>query len=359
MTNSFSYNPEMIKLGRESRGLTQNELCDRLNMAQGTISKLENADYIISEELVEKISDILDYPSTFFKIKAQIYPTSLIYYRRKIKVQGKVLTQSEAKMNVVRITLERLIAEIELPEINLLDWDIEKNGSPENAALFLREKWRVPKGRIEDLTKLVEDNGIIVIHFNFGTDKMEGLSLFTNQNQPVIYLNSNMPSDRLRFTLAHELGHLVMHFGKLFDNSRDLEKEAFQFASEFLIPTIDFKKGIEKIDLMTLANMKRYWRVSMQSMIYKARHNNIITANQEKYLWSQLSANGYNKTEPVELSFPKEIPTLVKEIIELHKSELGYSIEKLAKMLSLNSDEFFTYFNYGNNIPKLKIIRNY
>jgi Zn-dependent peptidase ImmA (M78 family)/DNA-binding XRE family transcriptional regulator len=354
-----SYNPEMIKLARESRGLTQNELCDRLNMTQGAISKIENGDNSISEDLVEKISDCLNYPVSFFKLKSQVYPTSLIYYRRKVKVQGKVLSQSEARMNVLRITLEKLISNVELPNINLLDWDVEKNGSPESAAIFLREKWRIPKGKIDNLTKLVEDNGVIVIHFDFGTDKLEGLSLYTVQNQPVIYLNNKLPSDRLRFTLAHELGHLVMHFGKTFDNQRDLEEEAFKFGSEFLIPSIDFKKSIEKVDLLTLANLKRYWKVSIQSMIHKAKDLNLITPNQYKYLWSQMSSNGYIKSEPMELNFPKEMPTLVKEVIDLHKSELGYSTEDISKILALNVDEFFTYFNQENQVNKLKIVRNY
>lgn len=354
-----SYNPEMIKLARESRGLTQNELCDRLNMTQGAISKIENGENSISEDLIEKISDVLTYPISFFKAKSQIYPTSLIYYRRKVKVQGKVLSQSEARMNILRITLEKLISNIELPSVNLIDWDVEKNGSPERAAIFLREKWRVPKGKIDNLTKLVEDNGIIVIHFDFGTDKLEGLSLFTVQNQPVIYLNSNMSSDRLRFTLAHELGHLVMHFGKTFDTLRDLEDEAFKFGSEFLIPAIDFKKSIEKVDLLTLANLKRYWKVSIQSMIHKAKDLKMITPNQFKYLWSQMSANGYIKSEPLELNFPKETPTMVKEIIDLHKSELDYTVDDLSKILSLDTKEFISYFVQENNVAKMKIVRNF
>lgn len=55
----------------------------------------------------------------------------------------------------------------------------------------------------------------------------------------------NIPADRLRATLAHELGHLVLHMN---DNSiskeRNIEDEAWLFAGEFLLPVEGLRKQL-------------------------------------------------------------------------------------------------------------------
>ncbi|WP_158561265.1 ImmA/IrrE family metallo-endopeptidase [Emticicia sp. C21] len=344
----------MIELARESRGFTQTELCEKMNVRQGTVSKLENNELFLSDDYIEKISDILNYPKSFFLLKDEIYPPSLIYYRRKAKVPGRTQKQFEAQMNIIRIHIEKLLKRVEIPDANLIDWDVEKHGQPEKAALFLREKWRLPKGKIENITRLLEDNGIIVIRFDFNTDKIDGLSLFTVKNQPIIYVNSQLPSDKERLTLAHELGHLVLHFSKITEKDRDLEKEAFRFGSEFLVPEFDFRRSFAKLNLKTLANLKRFWKVSMSSLIVKASNIGILTPNEEKYLWQQMAP--YRLREPEELDFAKEQPSLVKEIIEVHKQDFELSSIEIAEILSLGVDDYYYYYE-GNLRKPLQIIR--
>ena len=45
-------------------------------------------------------------------------------------------------------------------------------------------------------------------------------------------MNSDMPGDRHRFNLAHELGHALMHR----HSTGECESEANRFAAEFLMP---------------------------------------------------------------------------------------------------------------------------
>jgi len=340
-----SINSEMIKLARESRGFNQAELCEGLDIAQGTISKIENKLMDCSDELLAKISTFLNYPISFFKRSDSIFPSSYLYYRRKISVGRKILSKSEARMNIIRMGVEKLIDQVELPEISLGHWDVEKMGSPELAAKFLREKWRVSKGRVENLTRLLEKNGIVVIHFDFETDKLDGLSFFTEKSQPIIFVNRMLPGDRLRFTIAHELGHLLMHIGQPIEFERDIENEAFDFASEFLVPIDEFSSEFQNVDLKFLANQKRYWMVSMASLVMKCKDNKLITENQSKYLFAQLSSLGYRKMEPPELAVERELPTLIKSIISIFQKELGYTMEQLADTTSLSRKDFEREFN--------------
>ena len=83
-------------------------------------------------------------------------------------------------------------------------------------------------------------------------------------------LNRNHPADRMRFTLAHELGHIVMHrFPTI-----NMEREADEFAACLLVPTNDIKTyffAARKVDLRLLAALKPEWRVSMASLLFAAK----------------------------------------------------------------------------------------
>lgn len=148
---------------------------------------------------------------------------------------------------------------------------------------------------------------------------------------PLVVLNSEQPADRLRFTLAQELGHLVMH---RFPNPK-MEEEANAFASELLLPGADIKPYFvgRRIDLPLLAALKPEWRMSIGALLMAADKHGRLEPNQKQYLWKQMSARGYRLREPPELDFPHEQPTLLKNLLDVHSRALGYSPEDLATLL--------------------------
>jgi len=351
-----SINPEMIVLAREIRGISQSELADLIQLTQGMLSKIEKGLNKPSEEIFTNICNILEFPMSFFEQTNNIFEPNLSYYRKRIVIKKRDLLKAEGSMNLVRMNLENLMTSVELPELNLPFWDVDVHGAPEAAAKWVRQKWRIPKGRIENLTKIIEDNGIVVVPFDFGSEKMDGLSLISKDRHPIIYINNKMPGDRQRLTLAHELGHLVMHIGQQLAQVRDVEKEAMQFASELLVPASEFLQDLETISLETLGNMKRYWKISMGALLYKAKELAQVTDNQYRYLWQQMASLGYKTKEPAEFNVSPEKATLFKEMLELHTNELGYTKDELANMLHINVKDLNALY-YSDNV-KLKIIRN-
>lgn len=168
---------------------------------------------------------------------------------------------------------------------------------------------------------------------------------------PLFFINSNMPMDRVRFTLCHELGHLVMH---QIPNS-EMEKQADEFAAEFLMPASEIKKSLNNLTLEKLSALKQYWKVSMASIIYRAKSLNKITLNQARYLYAQMARLGYKTKEPEWLEPPKEQPNLFYDLIDVHFKELDYSEEELTKLLLINQFEFRdTFRNQGR---RLKIVK--
>jgi len=351
----MNINPELLILARESRGLTQKELSNRLDIGQGTLSKIEQGLQGASDEILGKLSRILKYPDSFYKLRCNVYNPNLIYFRKRISISKKILSKAEANMNIIRIALEKMLNNIDLPQPEIIDWDVEENGPPEKAAIYIRNVWKISKGRIENLFGLLENKGIFILPFNFENKKFDAMSMITDSNHPIIFVNSEMPGDRQRLSVSHELGHLIMHFKSVPSLERDIESEAFSFAGELLVPGNEYCQRFEKIDLTTLANQKRYWKVSMGSLIFRAKDLKLISENQARYLWAQMASLGYKTSEPPELDVEKEEATLVKEIIQVHINELDYDMKDLLSMTHLFEPDFNEFFLSSRN-SRLRVV---
>ncbi|WP_315821350.1 ImmA/IrrE family metallo-endopeptidase [Paraflavitalea speifideaquila] len=238
-------------------------------------------------------------------------------------------------MTIAEWHLISMLDEVELPEAKLPKWDVVEDGNPAICAKFLRDFWRIPKGRIANLTKYIEDNGVVIIALDLG--ELDGFSTFFNGSIPVIFVNKNLSPDRYRLTVSHELGHLVLHFGNKIGLDRDLEHEAYEFAIEFLIPENNVRPYLTRLTIEKLADLKGYWYVSMAALLKYANTLGMVTGNQYRYLWTQIGSLGYRKKEPVNI--PSETPGIINEIISAYLSDLGYSKEELASTLHISVPE--------------------
>ena len=340
-------NREILKLAREARGFSQKELSVILGIEQGTLSKIENEFLSVDESLVDKISDVLKYPKSFFLQRRKVHLLQG-HYRKKISSPVKDIRKYLSRMTIVEWHLEKLIEPLESLNINLPNWDCESDGSPETCANYIREFWKIPKGRIDDLSEIIEKNGVIIVPIDLG--EIDGFSTFTDSGIPVIFVNKLAPGDRYRHIVAHELGHLIMHFAKKINDIRDTEDEAHTFASELLIPAREITNHLVKLTIEKLTELKAYWKVSMQAILVKAyKHLNAITKNQYHYLYKQIVFLGYKINEPVFIA--REEATSIKEIINLHLNGLGYTKSELSTLLHSIEKEFDElYINNGRNL---------
>ena len=344
------FNVEILKLAREARYVTQEELSSILGVEQGTLSKIEKDILPVDDRLAENISKALDFPINFFYQDRKVMAVEG-HYRRKLSTPMKKMKQHVAQMTIAEWHFLKLMDEIELPETKLPTWDIPEDGSPAMCAKHLRDFWKIAKGRITNLTKLVEDNGVVIIPLELG--EMSGFSTYINGSLPVIYVNNNLSPDRYRLTIAHELGHIIFHFGNKVSQERDLEGEAYEFAIELLVPESNIRPYFAKVSIDKLADLKSYWYVSMQALLRYANTLGMVTQNQYKYLWIQMGSLGYKRNEPV--SIPGEKPGLISEIVNAYVSNLGYSKEELASVLQINMSELEKIY-FGSK-GKLKILR--
>lgn len=331
-------NPDMIVLARESRGYTQSELADLLGVSQGKISKIESGMLNASSDLVEDLVRVLYYPQHFFSQTDPIYGigASLFYHRKRQSLPNKDMGRVHAQVNIQCMHITRLLRSVNVPEGKFKHYDIDEyDGDIEMIARAARASWLIPRGPIKNLTKSIEDAGGIVIKCDFGTRLLDALSHWVPGVPPLFFFNQRIPGDRLRFTLAHEIGHTFMHR----TINPDMEDQAHKFAAEFLMPKEEIAPSLSNLNLQKLANLKLYWKVSMAAILHRAFDIGKITQTQNRYLWVQLSKAGYKTKEPAELDIPVEDPSLLKEIIDTHRFKLKYGVSELSHLLAISEQE--------------------
>jgi Zn-dependent peptidase ImmA (M78 family)/DNA-binding XRE family transcriptional regulator len=339
--NEAKLNPAMLRIARESRGMQQNELSKKLGITSAYVSQLERESFELNPKVVEKISEELKYPVSFFYQDANVVPPNLSY-RKRANVSTKYINSIEAHINIYRYNIQFLLEQLKTEHYNLPKFLVE----PVAAARELRKRWKIPASAIVNLTSIVEENKIPVIGFDFGTDRVDGRSVFTDSGQPIIFLNNNMPGDRWRYTLAYELGHLVMHLGGQETFSKDVSHEANLFAAELLMPEKEIRKDLkDQVTIVLLGELKRKWKVSMISLLYRANDLEIISDNQKKYLLSQFNEMGIRRREPPELDIPKENTALIKTLISTYKQKKRLTIKQLAETFHLKEEDFMARYN--------------
>lgn len=366
MINSEKYvNSSSIILARECREITQKELAIYTNIPQSRISKIEN-DIIhlpMDDENLFKISNVLDFPIEFFTNHYNNFSFSndILYRKRATKTIGKKLN---AEFNILYTNISKILNTLELPKIKNFT-DFAENDSIVNIVEKVKKNiFNMDINHpVFDISMLLENSGCIIYKINFDIGNINGFTSYIQKNnRPLIFVNNNYSLDNLRFTLAHELGHIVLHSNK--EQSKENEEEANEFASEFLMPknaiSKDFNNNYNKLnDLETYINLKIKWGTSIQSLIKKAKDTNFISDNQYKALQVNISRYGWRKNEPYRLNNDIETSNLLKEIFYAYCNDLEYTANDFKKLFSLNSKDILKFFgalmpeDLNKNLKKL------
>ena len=331
-------NSEMIFLARESRGFSQSEFAKVVGISQATVSRYEGNLLEVAPDHLEKIAEALGYPTDFFYQSETLYgfgSSCESYHRKRQSLPVRDLRKIHAKINLFRIQIGRMLRNADIDAENRFHrMDIDGYGTPERIAMNVRSSWHMPIGPARSMIGAIESAGGIVFCFPFGTKRFDAVSQWPPGSPPLFFVNSEAPADRVRFTLAHELGHIVMHESP----SENLEEEANRFAAEFLMPERDIGPDLSPMSLQRAAAMKSYWKTSMAAIIKHARTLNRITDWQYKSLFTQLSKLGYRTNEPNPI--PHEKPSIISQLLEVHFRDYGYSTNDFCRLLAVFEAEF-------------------
>jgi Zn-dependent peptidase ImmA (M78 family) len=174
-----------------------------------------------------------------------------------------------------------------------------------------------PYDPIPNLTRAVERAGVAVIGSSQEIEKHEGAGYWPDfpSGRPIICLSRGRPGDKHRLSLAHELGHLVLHqLRNADDDLATMEAEAFRFAGALLIPSEAAYEHIQPpVTLQDLALVKARFGISIRALVRRSLDLGLISPDRRTSLEKQISARGWSREEPVHVE--PERPQLVGAIV--------------------------------------------
>lgn len=347
-------NHKQLIFAREYRGYSQSELSSRIKgLSQPNLSRFEKGIGVLSDEVLTSIIHFLDFPISFFE-KEFFNKSENAHYRKKVSMTKGDRMSIENSCRLIGYLIDQMSESIEFPEFCFKLMDLEDGYTPEYAAQHSRKLLGLQDRPIRDINTVIEANGVIVVEFDTNISLFDGVSFVTDSGHKVIVINKHMSNDRKRFTLAHELGHIIMHTSDdfLFSEYRDKEKEANNFASELLMPKDAIKNSLRHLRLSDLLDLKRYWLTSMASIIRRAKDIGCISIEKYQYFNVELSRKGYRKEEPLNVYIDN--PTLFFDGYKIHKVELEYSDQELASAFSLPIDVIKRFFIPPENKIRLR-----
>ncbi|MCY4246044.1 MAG: YjzC family protein [Chloroflexi bacterium] len=336
-------NPEMLTLAREVRGMTQTQLGKESGIGQTKISRYEGDLAKVDTEDLLGIANTLEFPEDFFYQSGQRFgaESTEIFHRRRRSVPARDLKRIDGLVNLYRIGSERLLQSFQqVGSLSVPSLTTSSFSNISDIAYAVRAFWNMPGGPVKNIIARLEKASCLVFSVDFETDKIDEVVQWIPPSPPIVLVNSSAPSDRVRFSLAHALGHLVMHRNEL--PYKEMENEANQFASAFLMPEHDIIDELAPVTIQHMLELKQYWKVSMQALIYRAKGLEIISERRYTSLFQKLSRFGYRKQEPFPI--PHEKPRLIGDLLDKYKTELGYSDEELAQLLRIRVEDLKKWY---------------
>ena len=348
-------NHKQLVFAREYRGYSQSELSSKIRgLSQPNLSKFEKGIGVLSDEVLINIFQFLDFPISFFE-KEFFNKSESAHYRKKASITKGERVSLENNNRLIGYLVDQMGESLEFPAFRFRLIDLEDGYSPESIAQHTRKLLGLQEHPVKDINTLIEANGIVVVEFDTNISFFDGVSFTTDNGYKVIVVNKHMSNDRKRFTLAHELGHIIMHSSEdfLFAEHRNKEDEANSFASEFLMPANVIRNSLRNLKPSYLLDLKRFWLTSMASIIRRAKDIDCISNDKYQYFNVEFSRKGYRKEEPLNVYI--DSPKLFFDGYKIHKEELEYTDQELAFAFCLPIDVIKRFFIAPESRIRLKL----
>lgn len=326
-----------IKRAREAKGFALRKLGELAGVSQTAIKKYEDGQIVPSSSMLLKLAKILDVKFEYF-FRPETISLEGVEYRKRSSLgqkQIKMISHEVIDHFERRLELEGLFPQppVKKFSVSVPTEPINEYSQIEAVANSIRDIWKLGRNPIPELVDVLENNGIRVFMVDNADLKFDGLA-GKAQGMPVIVVGKDWPGDRQRFTLAHELGHLVLENINL--GNLNEEKACDHFAGAFLMPDEavlkEFGNSRKKIELRELMYTKHEYGVSMMCVSYRLRNLGVITPSYHKSLFFMFRAKGWNTKEPGE-QYPSEKAHTFEQLVFHAIAEDYVSDRKAAELL--------------------------
>ncbi len=331
---------ERLTIARELRGLTKQQLADKVGKTPSAITQFESGHANPDGKTIGMLALALRVSVGFFALPVPGGALSVEVCnfrslrsarqreRRKALAHGSVVRDFADVLNDLFDLPEETVSQFSSAEYRILDI--------EEKAAAVRAAWGLKLGPIQSIARLLESQGVLLSFIPDDSTAVDAFSAWY-KGRPMLFLRSNKAWSRTIFDIAHELGHLVMHVDAN-PGAHDLEVEADRFASAFLLPRETFiRECPNRIDWDHFRELKKRWHVSLAALVRRAKDLRCITEASYRRACIDINRFGWRTAEPDEPS-PENL-TIIPEAVRSLLAE-GVSIEHLASRIGIYANEF-------------------
>lgn len=329
---------------RKLRGLSMQEVAQELGVSKQMISKYEKGLSMPNSTKLINLSKLfglkIDYFFSPFKIEL-----GEINFRKRSSFSAK---RQNSLKEQIKIKLENYLyiedsLSIDSTFLNpIKDITISSIKDVEYAVAQLRDKWDIGSDPVHNIIQLLEDKKIKIVEIDDIDNKFDGLATYADNKYPIIVLNTTFPVERKRFSLLHELGHLLLNISK--DSELKEEKLCDKFASEFLIPKDTLLKEFggkrKHITFSELISIQEKYGVSIKAIIYKLNDIGIVTDSQNTSFYNKIKFNRSLEKEIDQSRFSTpECSNRYNRLVYQALARETISISKASSLLNVGIDD--------------------
>lgn len=350
-----TFNGGQLRLARHFWGKTLNDVAIDIEKTRQYVSQLETgkAKPRSDDPIVQSLAVSLQVkPAFFYKSAGILLSEDQAHFRKLATTKTSTRQRVLAMGTIFDQVVEFIDTKVKLPDVDFPDESGAQTAEEiELAAERVRRYWNLGVGPIAHMVRVVERAGAVVAFFKDASTEIDALSI--TSRRPVIVRNDAKASPfRMRFDIAHELGHLVLHEGHV-TGDRKTESEANRFASAFLLPRSTFMKVFPKrgsrIDWAGIRALKLEFQVSKAAILYRAKSLNLLDEDEYRSAVITLKNRGEAIQEAEDVFCQKEdaeIVTKALDVLRIHHNlgrdavanHLSVQPEMLAEILPACSD---------------------
>lgn len=307
MKNSKFIGKRLVQ-ARKMAGMSLQALADALDnkVTKQALSKYELGSMKPQVSILIELGNVLSVKPEFF-LRENLLEFGEVSFRKQkslAKVKQDAILE-RAKDYVSRYLEIESILGVAKEFVNPLSKEtISTYQEVENASKVLRKLWELGSGPIPNVTAMLEMVGVRVMLIE-ETDKIDGFATFSSSGIPVVVINkANRSVERVRFTIVHELAHILLVFSPEVSRNENLvEKLCHYFASCFLLPTNALLgrmngKRRDYIAIKELITIKELYGISIRAIVYRLKQIKVISENYYTRWIVYMSKTYGSKKEP-------------------------------------------------------------
>lgn len=355
-TASGRFEPARLNQARVRLGVSKTYLAGKVGVSAAAISQYEAGINSPRPEVLDRLASVLRVRPGFFLVGRPLarFDTLNAHFRslRSARVSDRQKALATATL-VWELTfaLERYV---KLPDVDLPL--VPPGTAPTTAAVALRAHWVLPDGPIKHLVATAESRGIVVaVRPLREIDAVDAFSVVI-VDRPIIITTPRRSENvfRHRFSIAHEIGHLLLH-GDSSRHGAALEKEADEFAAAFLTPAAAMDVALpQRLDLAALDRLGRTWGVSSHSLVRRMVERGRTTESSARRAYQRLAIADDPSADPTN-SYAGEVPSLLKKAAAL-AGDHGVGVPVLAEVLKLSAAQVRDLLGEVDQRPVLRLV---